>query len=286
MRGRPRPADPITTTRSRCHPPSGRRRSARWSAPISRRRTARTPGKACRTPSRPWAAALEGAGGRGPLDLTQAHAAVRPRVRAGEPLLWPGLNNKYDATIGTSLGKTVGSEDCLYLNIWRPASAAAQLPVIVWVHGGSNISGYTADPMYDGANLARTANAVVVSVNYRLGVLGFFNLGATEDRRSARRLRQLRPARHHQGAAVRQSQHRRVRRRCGQRHADGRVGRGRERLRCDDVAAARRCQSGDGAQTAADQRRHFAGEELPAGSVATLAPPAAFRGQADLLLRS
>jgi carboxylesterase type B len=92
-------------------------------------------------------------------------------------LYGPGLNNQYDVTIGTSLGKTVGSEDCLYLNIWRPASAAVQLPVIVWVHGGSNISGYTADPMYDGANLARTANAVVVSVNYRLGVLGFFNLG-------------------------------------------------------------------------------------------------------------
>ena len=45
-------------------------------------------------------------------------------------LYGPGLNNKYDATIGASLGKTVGSEDCLYLNIWRPASAAA-LPVIV-----------------------------------------------------------------------------------------------------------------------------------------------------------
>ena len=92
-------------------------------------------------------------------------------------LYGPGLNNKYDATIGTSLGQTVGSEDCLYLNIWRPASAATQLPVIVWVHGGSNISGYTADPVYDGANLARTANAVIVTVNYRLGVLGFFNLG-------------------------------------------------------------------------------------------------------------
>jgi carboxylesterase type B len=92
-------------------------------------------------------------------------------------LYGPGQNNRYDATIGSSLGQTVGSEDCLYLNIWRPAGAATNLPVIVWVHGGSNISGYTADPMYDGANLARTANAVVVSVNYRLGLLGFFNLG-------------------------------------------------------------------------------------------------------------
>ena len=92
-------------------------------------------------------------------------------------LYGPGSNNRYDATIGTTLGQTVGSEDCLYLNVWRPASAAGNLPVIVWVHGGSNITGYTADPVYDGANLARTANAVVVSVNYRLGLLGFFNLG-------------------------------------------------------------------------------------------------------------
>ncbi|MBX3619472.1 MAG: carboxylesterase family protein [Rhizobacter sp.] len=97
-------------------------------------------------------------------------------VSAGR-LYGPGLNNKYDATIGSTLGQTVGSEDCLYLNVWRPASAATNLPVIVWVHGGSNITGYTADPVYDGANLARTANAVVVSVNYRLGLLGFFNLG-------------------------------------------------------------------------------------------------------------
>ena len=92
-------------------------------------------------------------------------------------LYGPGQHNKYDATIGTSLGQTVGAEDCLYLNIWRPATADTQLPVIVWVHGGSNISGYTADPVYDGANLARTANAIIVTVNYRLGVMGFFNLG-------------------------------------------------------------------------------------------------------------
>ncbi len=91
-------------------------------------------------------------------------------------LYGPGQNNRYDATIGAALGTTVGSEDCLYLNIWAPATpATSPRPVIVWVHGGSNITGYTADPVYDGANLARTADVVVVSVNYRLGVLGFLN---------------------------------------------------------------------------------------------------------------
>lgn len=92
-------------------------------------------------------------------------------------LYGPGFNNRYDTSIGASLDKTVGSEDCLYLNVWSPSKAATakeKLPVIVFVHGGSNITGYTADPLYDGAMLAKTANAVVVTVNYRLGILGFF----------------------------------------------------------------------------------------------------------------
>jgi para-nitrobenzyl esterase len=90
-------------------------------------------------------------------------------------LYGPGQNNRYDETIGTSIGKTTGSEDCLYLNIWTPSTAAAtdKLPVIVFVYGGSNITGYTGDPVYDGAALAKAANAVVVSINYRLGILGF-----------------------------------------------------------------------------------------------------------------
>ena len=62
-----------------------------------------------------------------------------------------------------------------HLNIWRPAGDTGNLPVIVFVYGGSNISGYTADPVYDGANLAKAANAVVVTTNYRVGPLGFFN---------------------------------------------------------------------------------------------------------------
>ncbi|HJV82409.1 carboxylesterase/lipase family protein [Noviherbaspirillum sp.] len=88
----------------------------------------------------------------------------------------PGANNRYDETIGTTLNQAVGSEDCLYLNIWRPANNKPKLPVIVFFHGGSNVSGYTADPVYDGANLAQTTDAVVVTVNFRLGILGFLNL--------------------------------------------------------------------------------------------------------------
>jgi para-nitrobenzyl esterase len=88
----------------------------------------------------------------------------------------PGANNQYDATIATTLNQAVGSEDCLYLNIWRPATHHGGLPVIVFIHGGSDVSGYTADPVYDGAALAKAANAIVVTVNYRLGILGFLNL--------------------------------------------------------------------------------------------------------------
>ncbi|MBX3656015.1 MAG: carboxylesterase family protein [Ramlibacter sp.] len=88
----------------------------------------------------------------------------------------PGANNTYDASIATTLNTPVGAEDCLTLNIWRPAGDARDLPVIVFVYGGSNVSGYTADPVYDGAALAKATNAVVVTTNYRLGMLGFMNL--------------------------------------------------------------------------------------------------------------
>jgi para-nitrobenzyl esterase len=90
----------------------------------------------------------------------------------------PGANNRYDATIGTTLNQAVGNEDCLYLNVWRPANGKTDLPVIVFFHGGSNVSGYTADPVYDGANLAKATNSIVVTVNFRLGILGFFDLKA------------------------------------------------------------------------------------------------------------
>ncbi len=97
----------------------------------------------------------------------------------------PGSNNRYDATIGSTLNRAVGSEDCLFLNIWRPAGDATKLPVILFIHGGSNVSGYTADPVYDGATLARTANAVVVTASYRLGIFGFLSVPQLKDGTSA-----------------------------------------------------------------------------------------------------
>lgn len=66
------------------------------------------------------------------------------------------------------------SEDCLTLNVWAPVGAErrAPLPVMVWIHGGSNIYGEGSSPIYDGARLARRG-AVIVTINYRLGALGF-----------------------------------------------------------------------------------------------------------------
>ena len=63
------------------------------------------------------------------------------------------------------------SEDCLSLNIWAPAGAR-NAPVFFWIHGGALSSGAGSDPLYDGAALA-ARGLVVVSINYRLGVLGF-----------------------------------------------------------------------------------------------------------------
>jgi len=70
---------------------------------------------------------------------------------------------------------TAPAEDCLYVNVWRPAhaKAAAKLPVIVWIYGGGFVNGGSSPPTYAGAKLAKQG-AVVVSFNYRLGRFGTF----------------------------------------------------------------------------------------------------------------
>ncbi|MBF4457869.1 carboxylesterase/lipase family protein [Pseudoclavibacter sp. VKM Ac-2867] len=76
----------------------------------------------------------------------------------------------------TLLGGYATDEDALRLNIWRSSSAQPEerLPVLVFVHGGSFTGGSGALPAYDGAALAARGEAIVITINYRLGVFGFF----------------------------------------------------------------------------------------------------------------
>lgn len=84
-------------------------------------------------------------------------------------------------------GGIVGSEDCLYLNVWAPVSAAVnaaqieqQLPVMLWIHGGENSVG--SAQRVRGHRLASEQQVVFVSVNYRLGYLGYFSHRALRSR--------------------------------------------------------------------------------------------------------
>jgi para-nitrobenzyl esterase len=71
-----------------------------------------------------------------------------------------------------SRGPFVANEDCLYLNVWTPGGTADRLPVMLWVHGGSHTSGFGHARIFDGTSLARR-DVVIVTINYRLGALGF-----------------------------------------------------------------------------------------------------------------
>ena len=73
-------------------------------------------------------------------------------------------------------------EDCLFLNVWTPdASPERSRPVLVWIHGGGYAIGSGSWPLYDGTALARRGDVVVVTVNHRLGPLGYLHLDGLVD---------------------------------------------------------------------------------------------------------
>ena len=92
---------------------------------------------------------------------------VRDASRFGAACIQPTpyVQSIYSADLGRT------SEDCLTLNVWTP-STTARAPVMVWIHGGALVTGSSKEVLYDGARLAREG-VVVVSINYRLGVLGW-----------------------------------------------------------------------------------------------------------------
>lgn len=117
----------------------------------------------------PYAAPPVGMNRWRPPAPAAAWSGVRDAAQFGaaciQPTRW--VESIYSADLGAT------SEDCLTLNIWSPSTApTTKAPVIVWIHGGALVSGSSKEMLYDGSNLAATG-AVVVSINYRLGVLGW-----------------------------------------------------------------------------------------------------------------
>lgn len=88
-------------------------------------------------------------------------------------------NEALDSLLG--LEPQEQSEDCLFLNIWTPGTDNAARPVMVWIHGGAFTLGSGSDGLYNGAMLASRGDVVVVTINYRLGALGFLHLPALEE---------------------------------------------------------------------------------------------------------
>jgi para-nitrobenzyl esterase len=93
---------------------------------------------------------------------------LRPATRFG-----PAAPQETAALVGFGVSET--SEDCLTLNVWTPG-VEGRRPVMVWIHGGAFVYGSGSQAIYDGAALAQRGDVVVVTVNYRLGALGFLHL--------------------------------------------------------------------------------------------------------------
>ncbi|MGW7542557.1 carboxylesterase/lipase family protein [Streptomyces sp. NPDC054770] len=117
----------------------------------------------------PYAAAPVGQRRFRPPEPAPAWDGVRDATRFGAASLQPGSARA--RLLQGDPGAT--GEDCLSLNVWTPADAPSGLPVLVWVHGGAFTNGAGSVPALRGGLLAEAASAVVVTVNYRLGALGF-----------------------------------------------------------------------------------------------------------------
>ncbi len=102
-----------------------------------------------------------------------AWSGVRDAIKLGDQS--PQFNEDFPMWLDPS----PASEDCLVLNVWAPEAAgrSSRLPVMVWLHGGGFSFGSAGAPGYDGGNLARAGNVVMVGINHRLNIFGYTYLG-------------------------------------------------------------------------------------------------------------
>ena len=118
-------------------------------------------------------------------------AGARRFMPPAAPASWTGIKDCFDCgppcvQINTDLPAWIdprpASEDCLYLNVWTPATnSSTRLPVMVWIHGGAYLSGSGGLDIYDGAHLAVHGDVIVVTVNHRLSALGYLYLGGISE---------------------------------------------------------------------------------------------------------
>jgi len=125
----------------------------------------------------PYAAAPVGKLRWRPPERPTAWTGVRPAHRFGSSAPQMGPASRWiRALIGAAANEQ--SEDCLTLNVWSPGSPGPPRPVMVWIHGGAFVMGSGATRLYAGSRLAKRGDLVVVSLNYRLGALGFLHAAA------------------------------------------------------------------------------------------------------------
>ena len=118
-------------------------------------------------PPKPWA------GVRNCIDYGPATPQGDGRPEQATPGLYPSLYGH---------GTEPQSEDCLVLNVWTPGLDDKKRPVMFWIHGGGFSTGSGSSPWYDGTNVARKQDVVVVTINHRLNVFGYCHLGSFDPR--------------------------------------------------------------------------------------------------------
>jgi len=124
----------------------------------------------------PYGASTEGVNRFMPPRKPAAWAGVRDTLSLGpsSPQL-PGFKTP-EIQMMQNLTSNPSSEDCLVLNVWTPGTDNAKRPVMFWLHGGGFQFGSGGQPFYDGANLARRGDVVTITINHRLGCVGYLHL--------------------------------------------------------------------------------------------------------------
>lgn len=104
-----------------------------------------------------------------------ADTATTRFARARPPQSWSGIADatRYASAAPQTRADERTSEDCLFLNVWTPALDAGKRPVMVYLHGGAHAHGSGSDLLYDGGNLVRRGDVVVVTLNHRLAAMGY-----------------------------------------------------------------------------------------------------------------